>query len=308
MNTVIKTCIVVCLALVTVACASPARPTSPQSAAIASAEVLNAGGSVNCDPPAWDQVVFSSTELGKVTITNASRCTNTFLFVVFDAIHSNFLQDQGVVAQISGTLAPNTTASLTVAIPDGCGRSYQRDVFFGIGSVTEADLSQFQPLWAAQAGQDVFYAPGVNWKTSPCDATSPPPSPPSVPSPPPFPAFPPSPPSPPSATPPLTACREGILNPTLVINGNEAVATFEVKPGYQIDLTLRTFQKGPTFLPQTLVDDKQGTFGPGVHTLQAHLPGAPDQGDLYCALWPREDLTEANFAAYDSQVLVWVWR
>src|SRR5439155_18281609 len=78
----------------------------------------------NCNPPAVGDVVFSPTELGKVTVHNDSTCTNDFSLVVFDATKSEDLNDQILVAMFSSTLAPGATGILTVGFPEQCGRRY----------------------------------------------------------------------------------------------------------------------------------------------------------------------------------------
>src|SRR5262245_6052405 len=87
------------LAVVAAGCGS--SPTAPSTSSAASttnattitAPVAGAGAmtraeastSANCQPTGWGNVVFSSTELGKVTVRNDASCASDYLFVVWDA-------------------------------------------------------------------------------------------------------------------------------------------------------------------------------------------------------------------------------
>jgi hypothetical protein len=115
----------------------------------------------NCNPPSQSDVVFSSTELGKVTIHNNSTCTNDFSLLVFDATKSEGLDDQIIVAMSSQTLAPGATGILTVGVAEQCGHRYQRDVFFGI-------LTKPGQTYSDWINDKTVYTTGSLWAEPPC--------------------------------------------------------------------------------------------------------------------------------------------
>src|ERR1700674_3879910 len=133
--------LVVVLAFGSAACSttsSPIAPTVEQSAGSISGSISDhSSGAVhalttttNCQPPSDSNVVFSS-QLGKVTVTNDSPCTNDFTFIVWQMKGNTQIN----VAQFSSTLTPGQTGDLTVGLPEPCGMGYQRDVFFGIKGI-----------------------------------------------------------------------------------------------------------------------------------------------------------------------------
>ncbi len=123
-----------------------------------------AGATVNCDAPAFGNVVFSAQDFGKVTIRNASRCTNSFLFAIWDA--GNY-DDQTLVSYVAQTLAPGASAVMTLGIPNPTCTRYQRDVYFGITKPTVDFMHNYIVQWSAAPGEiDVFYANG-NMKEQP---------------------------------------------------------------------------------------------------------------------------------------------
>jgi hypothetical protein len=105
----------------------------------------------------WDPVYF-----GKVTVKNASDCTNNYSFIAQDV--TQFPDDASrhpLIAVTTATLAPGQTATLTLGFPVECGHTYSRGLIFGY-LVKKGDApSDFinYPV----------YAPGNHLRADKCD-------------------------------------------------------------------------------------------------------------------------------------------
>jgi hypothetical protein len=119
--------------------------------------VAPAGATANCDTPTFNSVVFDQTQFGHVTVNNTSRCTNDFLFAIWDA--GNY-DDQTLVSWTAITIAPGGTAEMTLGIPNPTCTRYQRDVYFGITKPTVDNMHNFFVQWSAPNDINVFYANG----------------------------------------------------------------------------------------------------------------------------------------------------
>lgn len=112
---------------------------------------------------------FSTSQLGRVTVTNVDSVAHRFAFYVWDASDE---VNQVLKARDQRTIAPGETAVITVGFEQTCGTKYQRDVYLDIpnydGATTSAEVNNY------------FYgAPGVFWQTEAgkCDVTPEPPPP-----------------------------------------------------------------------------------------------------------------------------------
>lgn len=144
--------------------------------ALGSPEPVSAGGTftkrtttTNCNPPAEGAIVFSTTELGKVTVTNASSCTNDYLFVLWRVLPGNDpndLEKQVNVGQFPLHLAPGQTGVATLGLQDlDCQvNTYQRDVFFGVNGINAKGVYDPKVTFSDVVNAKV-YAPGVFWKS-----------------------------------------------------------------------------------------------------------------------------------------------
>jgi len=173
----------------TVTAPSAAVPTasSPVHANLTAPTVSDA-----CKPPA-SSVVFDATQLGHVTITNNSSCTNEFLYIVWSVPPGNEA-NQTQVAAIGARLSPGEHRDLTVGFTVQCGSRYQRDVYIGI-----SDGSQTYTLSDVR---NYFFAALGYFQLAP---SCPPPPPPPTPTP--------TPPAPP--VPPVTHTNRALNQPTV---------------------------------------------------------------------------------------------
>jgi hypothetical protein len=121
---------------------------------------------VNCQPGV-NVAQFAADQLGKVTITNSSPCTNDYTYILWLQKGDNQIN----VAQASKRLAPGEVGVITVGLPYACGARYARNVFFGIATVPGQNPYTFSDLNNA-----VVYAPGVYWDEPTCSPLSPPPA------------------------------------------------------------------------------------------------------------------------------------
>jgi hypothetical protein len=162
------------------------------------------GATTNCDAPEFGQVAFDQKEFGHVTVHNQSRCTNDFLFVIFDA---GDYDNQTLVSWASKRIESGGTADLLTGIPNPTCTKYQRDVFFGLAGYDELKMKNYVIRWSATADDvNVFYANG-NPNQQPdglCGPVTPPPAPPVPPVTPPVVPPPTVPPIEPPTTPPVT--------------------------------------------------------------------------------------------------------
>lgn len=162
----------------TVACSKGgANPLSPSIGS--EARNANVVAGANCNPPSWNSVKFY-TDFTKVTITNASTCTNDFLFVIWRAGNGIEDYDHQTISQWVGvTLAPGAVKTLDLDDEAEC-MEFQHDVYFGVKSPTGVNLYNFIAQWSAHDGQtNVFYSetPGGKY-TGTCGRPTPPSTPP----------------------------------------------------------------------------------------------------------------------------------
>jgi len=157
-------------AMLATACSSQQGSVTAPSPVAAVASTASAGVHANltapmvsdaCKPPT-NSVVFDATQLGRVTITNNSTCTNEFLYVVW-SVSPNDEANQGLLAAQGARLAPGERRQLTLNFPEVCGTKYQRDVYIG--------LSDDKPNYSYSDMGNYFFAALGYYQYSPrCDA------------------------------------------------------------------------------------------------------------------------------------------
>lgn len=163
------------LSLLVTACGSPPTTpttltTQPAASALTAPLVTEA-----CKPPT-SAVWFDPGQLGHATITNASTCTNSFLYTVWQVSPTDATRQTLVAAQ-GAILAPGAVGDFTVNFPETCGAKYQRDVYIGLSDAT-------RPYSLSDVNNYFFAALGY-FQTSPACLQPPrtptPPTPPVVP-------------------------------------------------------------------------------------------------------------------------------
>lgn len=118
------------------------------------------GANLNCQP-GTNVAQFAPDQLGKVTVTNSSSCTNDYTFIVWSLRGSERMN----VAQMSRRLGPGETGVITVGLNEACGARYERDVYFGVAGVPGQNRFTFSDVANA-----VVYAPGATWDEASCGA------------------------------------------------------------------------------------------------------------------------------------------
>jgi hypothetical protein len=150
------------LLVITAACG--AKPS--QSSLISGPSPVDAAVVITADPYSFD-----STQLGRVTLTNAHSIPMDYTFIVWRYVSDDEQINKG---QASYRLLPGETRVLTVGVQEECGATYARSVSVGIAGVPDAN-----PFTMSDLRNYPFYAPGGLWIELACGlAPAPPPPPP----------------------------------------------------------------------------------------------------------------------------------
>jgi hypothetical protein len=157
----------VILAILVVGCSSqnPVSPSGTSSSPTGTIPLVHTSSikDVNCQPGA-NVAKFAVDQLGKVTITNSSPCTNDYTLIVWLEQGDTEIN----VAQGSKRLAPGEVGVITVGLSEACGAHYQRDLYFGITTIPGQN-----PYTSSDVSNAKLYAPGVYWYEPKCDAPPP---------------------------------------------------------------------------------------------------------------------------------------
>jgi hypothetical protein len=161
----------VMLAVVAVGCGSQTSAPSSPTATSAPAAVVPTGSAhtqsssdANSCQPTGNIAVFSTEELGRVTVTNASSCTNDYTYIVW--LRQGDRRTN--VGQASYRLAPGQVGIITVGVPQTCGARYERNLYFGVTSTPGQP-----PYTPSDVNNAPVYAPGVYWDEPACGPTGP---------------------------------------------------------------------------------------------------------------------------------------
>ncbi len=151
--------------LLVISAACGAKPS--QSSLISGPSPLDAAV-VTADPYSFD-----STQLGRVTLTNAHNTPIDYTLIVWRYVSDD---DQVNKGQASYRLLPGETRILTVGVEEQCGTTYQRSVSVGVAGVPDAN-----PFTMSDLRNYPLYTPGALWIEPACGLppVTPPPPPPS---------------------------------------------------------------------------------------------------------------------------------